>query len=333
MRGFESFTRFKNGIKDSKHILDITLHLYKFEMEVLGSKLEELNDKPDSFKTSTNLIEHNTRALYSRLQNRYPDKLKQLLLINLITSLEVYLTDVILEIFQRDIRPFKLDEAISLQRNYILSLGSIDTLKEAIVKKDFRNLTSGGLVQIVKYYQKIFQIDIKSLGIDFGEIEEIHIRRHLYVHRNGLADEEYCRKFPSSNTKVDKYIYSDNQYIFNAIDKILNFGNLVNKQLLNKFPIIERNVKYKKGERNLLPNELFIMLEISIRLDGFDVFSYLEQIEKNGKKLKDFIVKFAQSDNICYLFLNGSQSDINAFYKVIMENENILLNKSNWVSP
>lgn len=328
MRGFESFTRFKNSIKDSKHILDITLHLYKLETEELEGKLEVLGDRLDSFKTSTNLIEHSTKALYSRLQKRYPDKLKQLILINLITSLEVYLTDVILEVFQRDIRPFKQDEAVSFPRNYILSLGSIDTLKEVIIKKDFRNLTSGGLVQIVKYYQKVFQIDMKSLGSNFEEIEEIHIRRHLYVHRNGLADEEYCKKHQSMNATIDKYIYSDNQYIFTAIDKILNFGGLVNKQLLKKFPITERSVKYKKGTRMLNPSELFIMLEISLRLDGYDIFAYLEQIEKKGKKLKDSIVKVAQSDNICYLFLNGSQSDINTFYNVILENDNILLNKT-----
>ena len=133
MRGFESFTRFKNSIKDSKHILDITLHLYSDALDLLEDKLEILGDKPDSFKTSTNLIDHSTKALHERLQNRYPDKLKQLLLINLITSLEVYLTDVILEVFQRDMQPFKHEEAISLQRNYLLSLGSIDTLKESII--------------------------------------------------------------------------------------------------------------------------------------------------------------------------------------------------------
>ncbi|WP_313002337.1 hypothetical protein [Chryseobacterium gleum] len=328
MKGFESFTTFKNNIKDSKHIFDITLHLYNQEVLVLKDKILKLDSKIYTFKTSTNLIEHSTVSLYNRLQTKYPNKLKQLLLINLVTSLEVYLTDVILEVFNRDIKPFKVDENINFQRNYLLNLGSIDVLKENIIKKDFRNLTSGGLTQIVKYYKKIFDIDIKSLGIDFNEIEEIHTRRHIYVHRNGLADDEYCSKYPSPSIKVNTYINSDNQYVINAFNKILNFGGLINKQLLNKFPDIDRNIKYSKGNKKLIATELFIMIEIVIKNENFDIFEYFNKESKNGKNLLDNIVKVAKHDNICYLFLNGSQSDINTVYSIIQHNENLILNKT-----
>lgn len=328
MRGFESFTTFKNNIKDSKHLFDITLHLYNQEILLLKDKISKIGPKIDSFKTSTNLIEHNSVSLYNRLQTKYPNKLKQLLLINLVTSLEVYLTDVIIEIFNRDIKPFKVEENINFQRNYLLSLGSIDILKENIVKKDFRNLTSGGLTQIIKYYQKIFDIDIKSLGIDFNDIEEIHTRRHIYVHRNGLADDEYCSKYPEKKAKVDTYIYSDNQYIVDAFNKIMNFGGLINKQLLTKFPDINRNVVYENGDRKLKPEELFVMLEIVVKNEKFDVFTFFKSISKNGKNLTDNIVKIAKQDNICYLFLNGAQYEINGFYNLIRQNENLLLNKT-----
>jgi len=328
MRGFESFTIFKNNIKDSKHIFDITLHLYNQEVLNLKDKIPELLNKVDTIKTSTNLIEHSTISLYNRLQSKYPNKLKQLLLINLVTSLEVYLTDVIFEIFNRDIKPFKVDESISFPRNYLLNLGAIDELKENIVKKDFRNLTSGGLNQIVKYYKKIFDIDIKTLGINFEEIEEIHTRRHIYVHRNGLPDEEYCVKYPSDKIKVNSYINSDNQYVIDAFNKILNFGALVNKQLLKKYPEIDRNVKYQSGNRKLIPNELLIMLEIVLKSDKFDILDFFNKESKNGKKYLDNVIKIAKQDNICYLFLNGAQSDINGFYKYIQSNENLKINKT-----
>lgn len=328
MRGFESFTTFKNNIKDSKHIFDITLHLYNQEVLALKDKLPELSSKVDTIKTSTNLIEHSAVSLYNRLQTKYPNKLKQLLLINLVTSLEVYLTDVILEVFNRDIKPFKVDENVNYQRNYLLNLGSIDELKENIIKKDFRNLTSGGLTQIVKYYKRIFNLDIKTLGIDFNDIEEIHTRRHIYVHRNGLADDEYCLKYPSDGIKVNSYINSDNQYVIDSFNKVSNFGGLINRQLLKKFPETDRNIKYKLGNRKLIPNELFVMIEIVVKNDKIDILNYFDTENKDGKNMLNNIVKIAKHDSICYLFLNGSQHDINGFYNFVQNNENLILNKT-----
>lgn len=328
MRGFESYTVLKNNIRDSKQIYDITFHLYQAEELRLKPELEELGNRNVSIKTSVGLIEHSHKALHDRLNSLYPFKLRQLILINTITALEVFLTDVILEIFKRDIRPFKLNEPITFQRNYLLSLSSIDNLKEEIIIKDFRNLTSGGLAQIVKYYSKNFDIDIKNLGIDFNEIEEIHTRRHLFVHRNGIIDNDYANKYPEYNLKASQQLKLTHEYLLYALEKLSQFATAINKALLNKFPEINRKPIYYNGIKEFNKELKNIMLDISVLNDNYDVVEFFSNLETPYRKFSDYIVKIVTFDNSCLLFITGKQGEISSFYKHINENKFLKLNKT-----
>lgn len=314
MRGFEVYNRFKVAIRDLKQLYDITYHLYLTETINLENELQDISPR-NNLNTSVGSIDHNIVSLYQRLQSSYPNKFRQLILISTITSLEVYLTDVILEVFQRDILPFKTIEPVTYQRNYIFSLGSIDTLKDQLVKKDFRNLTSGGLKEIVKYYIKTFQLDIKNLTVPFTEIEEIHVRRHLFVHRNGVVDNEYATKFPEFNFKIGDIITIDHEYLINSLNKISEFAGLINKEFIHKFPDIKRYPKYIIGESVNEPDQKKIMLEISLLSENFDHVDYFQTLNENGLYLNNIIDQIVNVDNTCYLFLKGTQRQITKFYK------------------
>ena len=329
MRGFESYNKFKNNLKDSKQIYDITYHLYQSERKRLEIEIESGKFKnPTSIKTSIGTIEHSPTSLYQRLESLYPYKLRQLLLISTITSLEVYLTDVILEIFERDITPFKQDEPVKFQKNYLLSLSSIQKVQNDLITKDFRNLTSGGLVQIEKYYKKMFNIDLRNLGVDFNEIEEIHIRRHLFVHRNGITDAEYVNKFPQYGFRISEQIKLEHQYLIESLNKISDFAGSINKAILKKFPDKTRQTKYHIGTKNYDNQLKNLMVEISILSSKFDHIDFLNNLNVRGMDLSDFIVQIATVDNSCLLFVSGKQSDLSAFFKPIDENEFLTINKT-----
>jgi len=328
MRGFESFTILKNNIRDSRQIYDITYHLYQTEIIRLKPEVELLGKKNVSIKTSVNSVEHGSQALYNRLENLYPYKLRQLILINSITALEVFLTDVILEIFKRDIKPFMHNEPITFQRNYLFSLSTIDNLREEIVTKDFRNLTSGGMLQIVKYYKKNFDIDIRNIGINFKDIEEIHTRRHLFVHRNGIVDNSYAVKYPEFGFKNKQQIKLSHEYLLEALSKISEFASLINKSLLSKFPEIYRTPSYLVGERYFDKELKNFMLDISILKNEFNVIDYLQKFETPIRKLSDYIVKIVTYDNSCLLFISGKHSELSHFYKKILDSKFIKINRT-----
>lgn len=327
MRGFESYNKFKKNIKDARQIYDITFHLYQSESTKLRQKIKSGIINP-TIRTSVGSIEHTPTALCERLRAYYPYKLRQLILISTITALEVYLTDVILEIYKRNITPFKkTDENVSFAKSYLLSMSSMYKIQNDLITKDFRSLTSGGLKEIDKYYRKTFDIDIKNLGVDFQEIEEIHTRRHLFVHRDGIVDSEYVTKFPQYDYKIGQQIMITHDYLLFALNKLSEFGKVINKILLQKFPDIYRKPIYHIGDRSFNEEEVNLMVEISVLKENFDAITYLNSLDVNGDVLKDYIVQITTIDNNCILFISGKQGVISKFFNPIIENRNMMISK------
>ncbi|WP_396596265.1 hypothetical protein [Dokdonia sp. R86516] len=328
MQGYESYNKFKNNLKDSKQLYDITYHLYISERQRLKKLLKSNKKINPTLLTSIGSIEHSPTSLYQRLESLYPFKLRQLILISTITALEVYLTDVILEIFERDISPFKKDEPATFQKNYLLNLSSIQKLQKDIISKDFRNLTSGGLTQIEKYYKKMFDIDLKNLGVSFKEIEEIHIRRHLFVHRNGVTDNEYVRKFPQFGFRVAEQIHLEHDYLIESLNKISDFAGKVNNQIIAKFPDKTRQTKYHIGTKGFDTQLKNFMIEMSILESNFDHVDYLNNISVRGVNMSEYIVQIATIEKTCLLFICGKQSELSSFFYAIKGNEKLSILKT-----
>jgi len=328
MRGYESYNKFKTNLKDSRQIYDITYHLYQVEKLRLETELKKNTKINPTLKTTVGSVDHSPTSLYQRLESLYPFKLRQLILISSITALEVYLTDVILEIFERDMTPFKVSEPVTYQKNYLLSISSIAKIQTDIITKDIRNLTSGGLKEIDKYYKKVFDIDIKNLGFSFPVIEEIHNRRHLFVHRNGFTDSEYVNKFPFFGFKIAQQIKIDHDYIIESLNNLTEFTGLINKEILKKFPDINRQPQYDLGTNAFGKDLKNLMLEISILEQNFDHIQYLKGLTVHGLEFSNYIVQMTTIDNTCILFLSGKQSELSSFYKPIIEHKSMIINKT-----
>ena len=102
------------------------------------------------------------------------------------------------------------------------------------MNKTLRSLTSGSFTEIVKFYSKI-GIDVAPPTISLKDLEEIHDRRHLYVHRRGSADEQYCRKYPSSGASLGKLLPVSEAYLLASIRGIEDSGDQAT--LYSKHPI------------------------------------------------------------------------------------------------
>lgn len=322
--GFESYNTFKKSVRDIRQLYDITNHLYTQESVRLGEARQTVNNKTFTLMTSTGIISHGINALYQRLQNSYPFKLKQLLLISAITSLEVYLTDVIYEVFKRNQSAFMEETSVTMPKNHILSFDSIDALKNKLIEKDVRGLTSGGLKEIEKYYKRVLKVDFRTLNVSLTDIQEIHTRRHLFVHRDGVADSEFCRKFPSSGYKEGDKILLDSLYFTNSLEKLVEFASNVNKQLLNKFPEKSNYIAYDTGAVDFdFDNNINIMVELLLKSDTFANIAYIKSISgvgnAIGKTIEDHLVQITVTGKQCFVFLSGSSYIINGFMRPLRQ--------------
>jgi hypothetical protein len=56
-------------------------------------------------------------------------------------------------------------------------------------------LSSAGFDEVCGFYKKHLHIDVHIDAANLVELREIHARRHLHVHRSGIADAQYVREF------------------------------------------------------------------------------------------------------------------------------------------
>ncbi len=327
VRGFESYNIFKRNIKDLRQLYDITYLLYSKEELRLKAELATIPNKKTTIFTSSAGVSHGLNSLYQRLQTSYPYKIRQLLLTSAVTSLEVYLTDAVYEIFRRDISAFKEDIPITFQKNYLLNVSSIYEIQRKLIFKDIRTLTSGGLQVIGKYFKKLFDIDFKNLGISFADIEEIHMRRHLFVHRDGFADYEYSQKFPGQGFVEGEKIKIENDYMISTYDKIAQFAAFINRRLLVKFPEDGRKPKHVLGNATSNPQAKNLMIELSITTETFDHITFFNELEVRGNKIIDYVTQITTVEKSCFAFLSGAANILYSFIKPLKETTGLTVNR------
>jgi len=143
-------------------------------------------------------------SFYNRVNGFLTDKLDQLLLqqlilIRLVSSLEVFMTAKVRNIFMYDKKPFlkflskNLDnrEIKTLTQSEVLNSKNISNLHEKIFNKIQTELEWSGFKVICDFYKKYLDIDVSSFVSDtfksdsFNYIEELHKKRHIIVHALG----------------------------------------------------------------------------------------------------------------------------------------------------
>jgi hypothetical protein len=166
----------------------------------------------------------------------------------LVAAYEAFLTDSLRELAERSPSFLKTDQRLDLSQAQLLSLAENQEVEEFIVSKTLRSLSSGGFKDAAKFYKKM-SIDVDAPGVSIKDIEEIHDRRHLYVHRGGTADDQYCSRYPSMGAIKDVRLPVDETYLLTAIKNLEDSARHVRNQLDARFPI--QTWTYEKGAQIL----------------------------------------------------------------------------------
>jgi hypothetical protein len=331
MQGFESYNKFKNEIKELKQIYDFTFHLYLQENKLIEEQLKHKKTSVVSVNTSINFITHSLDSLYQNTKGKFPLKLRQLILINSITALEVFFTDIIKEISTRNIEPFKTNERVEFQRNHLLNFPTLKGIELDLLNKDIRKITSGGLSESKKYFLQRFQIDFDNIGLDFNEIQEIHERRHLQVHRNGICDIQYTTKYSQFGYRPGQHIKIEHPYIVKSLDLLLDFGRLISEKALIEYPNSLRKTKNYKGIRVIDKDDIKLLIEYEILTNNYSLQSELLdlQIDDTNGFFKDYVIQTTIKEKKYNIYVSAPERIISKLMQFIKHSEKIhLLNIS-----
>jgi hypothetical protein len=194
----------------------------------------------------------------------YPQLLRATLLVRLVTAFEVFLVDVIEEVSQRSDAPFETEAQIQLTQRQLLTLNRQRKTLAHVVSKTTRALTSGGLEEIKKFYAKFFDVSINPPTASFIDIQEIHERRHIHVHRAGYADEQYVHRFPFQGAKVDEILAVGEDYLLRAFELLAASARHITATVELKYPEGPGWVRVPGGKTDAAPDEQMLLVSAFI---------------------------------------------------------------------
>lgn len=244
----KAFANFDHEI--NKLIAFYKATVYSYDQAELSIKFKKKAKIPYDTETADGLIVK-TPTYFKIKRNAKQEirkNLNELLFVRIISALEVFLVDIVRDIFLVTKEPFKRNDLrLELNHAELLSIASTAEISSKIINKECRKLTSAGYDEIVKYYKRHFDIDLNSFAPGKTKIEEYHDRRHLLVHRLGRTDTEYRKKYNYSKNGIT----IDEDYLFKAIEDFKGLALLVNSQveyyIQNEIPaIIEKDEKVER---------------------------------------------------------------------------------------
>lgn len=291
MTGFQSWTRYNKEITHLRQYYDFTYHLYNKEISEIKKMRSE---KMRSFFTEIGSTCHSVDALYDYTQNQYPKKLRELVLISLISATENYFVSLLEEVFYRDKELFKQEESIEFHKSELLTFNTIRSLEDKILKQDLRKITSGGVNIAIRYYKKIFGIDFFSLGISMNQYLEYFDRRHLIVHANGYIDETYFKKY--GKNQVGEKVILPHEYIINGFVLFKNLGLALRNSVLKMVPENNRKKVQVVGECKISDKDLFL-IEFYMKNAKENINTILDRkIYSTCKFIKEIVIKYFIED-------------------------------------
>ena len=154
-----------------------------------------IGDRPLKLNSGEKISE-NHYTFQSRLKNQNPRYARELIFVRLISTVEVFLVDMIRDIFLK--RPdlfHNQSRLFQITHAELLAAKDLSYLRNRLIAGELRQLHSKGLKEISRYYEKKLHVRFSSLGINLQILWEMVDRRHLLVHRLGRADESYRRRY------------------------------------------------------------------------------------------------------------------------------------------
>jgi len=229
------YNRFRKQVKRLRQFYTFTMHAYDVTENSTRADLASgaLSPNAHILPKDRGGSNHHVKTSLDLLDTYYPRELRRTLLIQLVSLFEAFLVDQLLYVAHQTKRTYRKDLPVQIPRASVLSCRSLEQLREDFVRKDARTLTSGGFQEIRKFYRAELAIDLASDGYRISEIEEIHTRRHLHIHRGGRADEEYVHKHGGVTTETVLHVSAD--YLARTAEIFLLVANHIHKECTRRF--------------------------------------------------------------------------------------------------
>lgn len=210
---------------------------------------------------------------------------RELLFIRVISALEIFLTQAVRDVFKQTTIPFRSNEKrIELNHSQILELTTIRELRNMLLNKETRPLSSAGYEDVVKYYKRQLGIDISSLQPGLQKMKYYHDVRHILVHRLGKTDSLFRERYGFTKT----YLQIDEELLINLFNDVYVYTQSVADSVKSLIDTHTTVTVYKefKGSRYRIEFDSKIMDKVNFLESDFhfwvgDEIFYLQDLGIN----------------------------------------------------
>lgn len=310
------------ALQRARLLYEVTMHSYGVLYETGREALRnpEQKGKTVELRLGAGVVKRPLKVITYQARDVYPELFRSTLLVQIIAAYEAFLIDCVEEISLRTRDPFLNDSRLEFSQEQLLTIDAEECVFRHIVNRTLRRLTSGGLKEIRKFYQRNLETDLIPDSLDFNKVEELHDRRHLFVHRSGYVDAEYVSRHGFPGAVVDKRLQVSEAYLAEALQTLEVSGLHIKKALETRYPEPPRR-RYIAGDIRLPeePEHLLYVSFVTRTAPGRAGFEDLSLELDNGKTLKNIVV-WMSDDGFTFRMLIGSDSgSIAKLYNVLRD--------------
>lgn len=259
-----AFVNFNQELKRLKDFYQATIFAYNqtdYFLMLKKKHVEDFTNLEISIEKQPTYYRHRKPSLIGINEKN----LSEIVFIRVISGLEVYMKDSILEIFRKNKLPFKnLKKDLKFDYNELLSFKSTADMVNKLIKTELREVKNGGISELVRYYNNTFGLEIDINSPEYKKLIKYHDQRHILVHRLGKTDEVYRKKYGSNIYNIS----IDEDYLMTCIDDFNTFGNEIEELLNLKF-----KDEYYKIQQSKKP-EKQIRFSVEILKGKPDIFNF-----------------------------------------------------------
>lgn len=312
-----AYRNFYRSVQRLRSLYDATVHSYRLLYENGRKELKgwQKQGKKPSKKVQLIVDERKVARpldlITYHARDVYPELLRSTLLVRLVAAYEAFLVDVVEEISWRSSAPFMNSNRVEFSAEQLLTINADEGIYRYLVSQNVRRLTGGGLKEIRRFYEKSFGCDISPTASDISAIEEIHERRHLFVHRAGYVDRVYETKYPHLGFQEGDLIQVTDTYLGDAFSLLDKSAMSVKVELEQKYPPKPIPV-FTKGEVKLdnLPENLQFVEFEPVTSDARAKYSDLSFEIRRGRPLRAIVAWMSKDDKSLRFVISGAGKDI-----------------------
>lgn len=243
-----AFQNFRTEWSRVKKIYYVTIFSYEETISRVNDELgKNLITNNEKFHYKNELISRSPHELTRNLSDRYANMLRESLFVRLISIMELYFNDVLLELSEITFNPFKTEGTKEYKVVDLLNINDIKAIQNEIIQNKVRGVVLGGYKEISKFLRTKLNINIANSDLNTTELKELYTRRNLLVHAGGYIDEYYYDNFiKDEGGSVGKRLTVTEDYFIASLELVLNYVVFVNSKIEEKYDFTQLDLKRKQ---------------------------------------------------------------------------------------